>query len=339
MLMLAKSDLYWSQLLRSSPILAFLVVRCWHFDGQPEEGAAERIRRYIRQKRSGICAAMGFPSDQRTVRLVSRMQMCREGLVTHLLLLRALLRWESSARDILERGKHVTASQLSRLAIGENWSELFPWDNLQNAAWFFQLPAVRRFWLAQQYLTASRLSELQKAFMEPIKSLACFRSERKAVAYFVEYLKRKNAIMTAAKLLDRSIDGFAWPDPPVPLTETVIPVLSFAALTAEGKRMEHCVAEYAPRIVRGEYYVYRVEGSIPCTLGIQYTGGSWKIDQVKGARNEPVQDQSISKMLDDWLRSAPAQKRNSSARCEYLQEISKISGLSTIRALDWSPEL
>ena len=334
MLMLAKSDLYWSQLLRSSPILAFLVARCWHFDGQPEEGATVRIRRYLRQKRSGICAEMGFPSDQRTVRLISRMQLCREGLVTHLLLLRALLRWEPSARDILERGKHVTASQLSRLAIGENWSELFPWDNLQHAAWFFRLPAVRRFWLAQQFLTASRLSDLQKAFMDPIKSLACFRNERKAVAYFVEYLKRKNAIMTAAKLLDRSIDGFAWPDPPIPPTKQITPVLSFAALEAEGKRMEHCVAEYAPRIVRGDYYVYRIEGSIHCTLGIQYTGGSWKVDQVKGKRNKPVQDQRTSKMLDAWLRSAPVQNRIFSARWEYLQAISKVCGLPTIRALD-----
>lgn len=338
MLLLAKSDLYWSQLLKNSPILAFLVARCWHFDGQPEEGAGDRIRRYVRLKRSGICGELGFPSDQRTVRLVSRMQICREGLVTHLLMLRTLLRWEPSARDILERGRHITASQLSHLAIGENWSELFPWDDLQNTKWFFQLPAVRRFSLAQQYLTATRLSELQKVFLEPIKSLACLRNERKASAYIDAYLKRKKSIMTAVKRLDRSFDCSAWPDPPIPSTETITPVLSFAALEAEGKRMDHCVAEYASRIVHGDYYVYRVEGSIPCTLGIHYTGGSWKIDQIKGERNEPVQDQSISKMLDDWLRSAPAQIRNSSARCEYLQKISKVCGLPTIRAFDASAE-
>ena len=325
MFLLAKSVPYWLQLLRSSPVLAFMVARCWHFDGYPQEGAEVRIRRYVGFKRSAICAAMGFPSDQKTVRLISRMHMCKEKIIGNLLLLRELLHWEPATRDILNRGGYVSTHQLCRLALGDRWNDWISPENLAGLVWFFKLPAARRYWLADRYLSAVSLSDLLKAFLKPARGLWHFRNERQAVSYFVEYHRRRAAIWKAEEQL--KLNAFGWPEPPIQPTEKINPVLSVEALEREGRQMRHCVASYASKIFLGDYYVYRVEGPAHCTLGIRYRDGSWKIDQLKAERNEQPPDDSIFKMVDDWLLSAPQNKRQSSARGDFLAAISKLSGL------------
>ena len=328
MFLLAKTVPYWLQLLRSSPVLAFMVARCWHFDGQPQDGAWARIHRYVRLKRSAICGEMGFPSDPRSLRLILRVQMSKERLIGNLLLLRALLHWEPATRDILNRGGFITSHQLSRLASGDRWHEWPCSESLQRLTWFFKLPAARRYWLADRFLSASSPSELAKAFLRPAKELWRFRNERQAVAYFVDLDRRRSAIWKAEEILKRS--DLPWPDPPIQPTAKILPVLSLKALQKEGKEMRHCVATYTPKIFLGDYYVYRVSGSTPCTLGIRYADGSWKIDQLKGPLNAPPPDEGIFQMINDWLLSAPPKCRYSSARGEYLAAISKLSGLQLL---------
>lgn len=324
MFLLVKTDPYWLQLLRSSPVLAFMVARCWHFDGLPQEESADRVRRYVRLKRSSICAAMGFPSDPRTVRLILRMQMCEKNIIRNLLLLRELLHWEPATRDILNRGGYITTHQLSRLALGDRWLGLHPVDNFRGLAWFFKLPAARRYWLADRYFSACSLSDLLNAFLKPVRGLGQFRNERQAVSYFVDFQRRRAAIWRAEEHL--RLNAFGWPEPPIQPTERITPVLSVEVLEREGQQMRHCVASYSSQIFLGDYYVYRVEGLTPCTLGIHYRDRSWKIDQLKGERNEkPTED--TFKMVKDWLITAPKQNRDSSIRRQYLQAISKLCGL------------
>ena len=320
---LAETVPYWFQLLRHSPVLAFMVARCWHFDEQPQKGAEVRIRQYVRLKRSTICEAMGFPSDPRTVRLISRMQIC-EDLVQNLLILRELLRWEPATRDILNRGGYITTHQLSRLALGDRWHEWLSVVNLVGLTWFFKLPAARRYWLADRYYSACSPSDLSKAFMKPVRGLWQFRNERQAVSYFADYQRHRSAIWKAEEQL--KLNAFGWPEPPIQAAENITPVLSIEALEREGQQMRHCVASYASRVFLGDYYVYRVECSIPCTLGIHYKDSSWKIDQLKGEHNEkPPED--IFKMVNDWLITAPKPNRDLSIRRQYLQTISKLCGL------------
>ncbi len=286
MFLLAKTIPYWLQLLRSSHVLALMVARCWIFDGHPQKGAEVRIRKYVRLKRSAICEAMGFPSDPKAVRLILRMQMCKENVIRNLLLLRELLQWEPATRDILNRGGHITTHQLSRLALGDRWHEWPFAERLTSLAWFFKLPAARRYWLADRYLSAGSLGDLSKAFLKPAKGLWRFRNERQAVSYFVDYHRRRAAIWTAEEKLKLNVLG--WPEPPIQPTERITPVLSVQALEREGRQMRHCVASYTSKIFLGDYFVYRVEAMPPCTLGIHYRDSSWQIDQLKGQSNEKL---------------------------------------------------
>jgi hypothetical protein len=326
---LAKALPYWLQLFRSSPVIAFLVARCWHFDGQPEEGAGLRISRYVQMKRSAICESMGFPSDPRTVRLISRMHI-NPMLVQNLLLLRELLRWEPATRDILDRSRHVSVRDLTEVAIGNRRSEFASWENIHQAAWFFKLPAAKRYWMAEHYFEGCRPRELDHLFLEPPRPLDWFRSERRAVSWIVSYQQRSLSIWLAKQKLN--VNGFGWPAPPIPPAPSINPVLSAEALEAEGKQLSHCVATYVERVLLGNYYVYRVEGSVRSTLGIKYGNGSWIIDQLKGERNaEPPAE--VFMLVNDWLLSAPTQKRDTSMRQAYLDAISELSGLPLLKRL------
>ena len=335
MFRLAKDVPYWLQLLRSSPVLAFVVARCWHFDGLPQDGADARIRAYVRMKRIDICAAMGFPAYRWSVQIFSRMQIWSEEMVQILLLLRALLRWEPSARDIFDRkkrlGQFLGPTELKQLAIGERWGDFSLFENIDELAWFFQLPAAKRYWLADYYKRVALKNALNDVFLESVKPLASFRNERSAVSFITNYRKRGLVIWRATEQLEKRIKDFTWPEPPLPATDSILPILSNEALEKEGRNLRHCVATYGQRVLLGEYYVYRVEGSPRCTLGIQYVDGAWKIDQLKGERNEAPSDPGVFEKVNAWLLSASVEKRDTSSRMEYLKAISDITGFPVRR--------
>lgn len=329
LLALAKSEPYWLQLFRSSPVIAFLVARCWHFDDQAEVGAGLRTSRYVRMKRSAICGSMGFPSDPRTVRLISRMHI-NEELVQNLLLLRELLRWEPATRDILDRSKHVSTRDLMEIAVGYRRSQVVSPEDIHQLTWFLKMPAAKRYWMLEHYLEACRPRELDYLFLEPPRPLDQFRSERSAVSWIVNYQQRSLSIWLAKQKLN--VRDYGWPDPPIPPAPPITPVTSAEELEAEGKQLSHCVGSYVEQILLGNYYVYRVEGSVRSTLGIQYGNNSWIIDQLKGERNAKPPEE-ILKLVNDWLLSAPTQERDTSMRQAYLHAISELSGLPLLKRL------
>ena len=93
---LAEKVPYWWQLANSAPVLAFMVARCWCFDGLPKEGFIERVKKYVLLKRTEICEVMGFPANDRTVRLLQRVWINSEDstpfLIADLKVMNMLLR-------------------------------------------------------------------------------------------------------------------------------------------------------------------------------------------------------------------------------------------------------
>jgi hypothetical protein len=272
---------------------------------------------------------MGFPPNERSVRLLSKVRTCRAEMVGHLHLLRELLRWEPSTWNILDRTRYITEKQLTELAVGRKiaWADFTSWESIPGLSWFFQLPAAERHWLASQYVDIPKLDEIEKAFMEPLMLLPRFRGVRKAASYLFDYKRRRKAIQESKAQLSQGIDTFGWPNPPIPPTRGITPVISFVELEQVGRKMHNCIATYAPRILFGDYYVYLVEGPCPCAVGICYTNGAWKIDQIECEDCKPPPDRHTSSVVEDWLQSAPPQERNSSIRKKYLQAISKLCGL------------
>ena len=80
--------------------------------------------------------------------------------------------------------------------------------------------------------------------------------------------------------------------PPVLGAHWLVPLTSAAALEAEGWEMGHCVETYADDVLRGTSYIYRVSGwgLDRSTLELQRSGTSWRIGQLLGRGNEPVDE-------------------------------------------------
>jgi len=139
------------------------------------------------------------------------------------------------------------------------------------------------------------------------------------------YLKNARAISRARGQVNHG--SLVWPDPPIEAVDNILPLLSVEALQSEGKELGHCIDIYKGRIFQGTYYAYRLQGKCRCTVGIEYSRGSWLIDQVRGKSNEKITDPEILMLLKEWLSLAPGLNAHRSLQLNYLNEISRICSL------------
>ena len=331
LVVLAESSPHWWQLLQTAPVLAFMVARCWHFDGLPEEEAPARVPKYLLLRRTAICEVLGFPPREKTVRLLSKIDLYSSGnWISPLLFLRESLRWDSLAYDIFEKTARITEDEIDWLVGGTlPWiKEFLNWGGTNDLKWFFRMPTAKRHWIGCLFQKATTgLNETEAAFLEPPNAAVVFRSARKAIAYLEGYRLRRAAIAEAEVEVCRHVEPRFWPEPPIEPSGRILPVLSMEMLTSEGTLLRHCVSEYAARILRGTFYVYRVNASQRCTLGIRYDQGVWLLDELRAMNNDRVTDPAITKEVQAWLDSAPAEKRTVSPRSNYLLAVSERCGL------------
>jgi len=96
----------------------------------------------------------------------------------------------------------------------------------------------------------------------------------------------------------------AFPPPPIPGTDTIIPLTSFAELKKESSLQGNCVGRsrsYAVGVVEGTQYIYRVLAPAHHTLCIGRRGHSiWVIEELKGFRNARAQE-TARKQVQSWL--------------------------------------
>ena len=345
---LGKSCPYWWQLFQTAPVLAFMVARCWHFDGLPETGASERIHKYLSLRRTAICEALGFPSCERTLRILSKIILDQPShWFPYLFLLRELLKQEPSALEVLGQIPKITTRDLNLLILGAHTTDdVFNFSgDVSHLAWFLRMPTIKRHWIGNLYAaglherTTLQFSKnfagdpfefdlVFNAFMEPIKPLAAFTNERKVVAYLQECRMRRKVFCDALTHVSQTFESFTWPDSPLEPTDRIVPLLSAAELKEEGQLMNHCVASYTFQMMRGDYFVYRVLTSPRCTLGIRFIHGGWTMDQLCAVDNATVVDPAIIAMVEEWLLSTfRKQTEGGSYFWNYLTAISEHSGL------------
>lgn len=294
---------------------------------------------YVRLRRREICGKLGFPSSEKTVRLLERFLLSSEQqtplVIADLKILRQLLRWEPGTYPILENRGQFGREEIHHLATGRNpsdWPEWIPkrqldfWMGLPASEWFFRLPAPVRFHLAGLYISAAYTQEdmVVMAFLEALPPFRHLRNERKARSYLQSYLQKVESIVEARTgLLD---DTTEWPSPPLEPIEGISPIESFEDLERESLAMDHCIVSYSDRIFLGYYYAYRLETPCRGTVGIRFSEGRWVIDQVRGHRNEDLSDPEITGILHAWVStSSPA--GNGIPRSQIWKELSASCGL------------
>lgn len=341
---LAESIPYWWQLANSAPVLAFMVARCWCFDGLPKEGFIERVKRYVLMKRTEICRVMGFPSDKRTLRLLERVWINSEDstpyLIADLQVFNMLLRWEPSSYEIWKHEKYISDRDIYMVATGCHLSRDCPWTfrkyhfwfSLPKSEWFFRLPLPKRMCLTDLYGHAARHYDrfpVHQHFLKDLTPLFRLRSYQKADTYLREFLVKLDAI--EAVFDELHIHPTSWPEPPIDAGELMAPMSSTKELQREGEEMSHCVYSYHSEIAQGDYYAYRMEKPCRCTVGICFSQGSWKIDQIKGVNNTKVDNPEVERLVEEWLANSPNLSVRRSMQRDLLNAISKACGIPLLK--------
>lgn len=96
------------------------------------------------------------------------------------------------------------------------------------------------------------------------------------------------------------------PPPPIPGTDTIIPLTTLKELKQEGVEQQNCVGIYGPRMARGDTYVYKVLSPERATLSIiRDPGGTWHRRQIRIARNREPTPFTV-RAVDEWLASHAA---------------------------------
>lgn len=78
---------------------------------------------------------------------------------------------------------------------------------------------------------------------------------------------------------------YHFPEPPLPGTDTLVPIRDSAVLYKEGKSMQHCVFSYMDAIRSGRSYIYQMLAPARATLEIVPSGRRWVLRQLRGVRN------------------------------------------------------
>ena len=92
--------------------------------------------------------------------------------------------------------------------------------------------------------------------------------------------------------------------PPIPEIPGEIEALtSPEALVNEGEAQGNCVASYAPKVERGDTFIYRVLKPERATLSVvrQQCSRSWRIGELEGRFNTPASDR-VERRVAEWLR-------------------------------------
>ena len=92
-----------------------------------------------------------------------------------------------------------------------------------------------------------------------------------------------------------------FPPPPLPGTDSIVPIVSVQELIEEGRKQANCVGSYDSRVKDGKYYVYQVLSPQRATLAIvQSADSNWRIDELKTRGNNPASKETLG-AVNAWL--------------------------------------
>jgi hypothetical protein len=98
------------------------------------------------------------------------------------------------------------------------------------------------------------------------------------------------------------------PDPPLPGTDTIVPLQTTVELVREGEAQRNCVASYARLVRNGRMAIYKVLAPERATLSLVRGAQGWRLDQLAGPCNRPVGPRT-REVVRDWLATHRALRR------------------------------
>jgi hypothetical protein len=292
---LHQSDIF-LDLARSNRVLAYCLANNAEFRSKEDDIGARLAVPHSHRKRREILEWLGFPPRESVVKLLGRLDPQVATLSTLRYLKSALHRNHMigqalAHQPILNCGvisllcspgtkELVSSALLKEVAASE--------DEVMNS------PTLERLERAMELLRCMRV----RRDIRPLQSIAAVNSFHDDVSEeYPVFLEQRR--MRHKKNKERPKHLF--PDPPVPGTDTIVPITSLYAIRRESQEQRNCVRHYAPQVTNGNVYIYRVLAPERATLAIAPApDGSWHRYELALKANRRV-SQETAAHVDHWL--------------------------------------
>lgn len=309
-------------LAKANPVLAYCLANNAEFRGTTPEAAAEQAVWYSHRKQKVILGWLGFEASDSLARWFrkilpgvvypSLMRRLRGTLKHQSELLGVLAHLPVASRGVLELVSHPDMARLatpkllhevarrSDEALAEQVAEtihagLTLWREMgrEDAGLrpFQSIARVLRF--------QTDMDREYQAFQERREAARVEEARRLRLAAAARVRERREL---AAQARHRAlVRQRPFPPPPLPGTDTIIPLTSDEALRREADEQQHCVSAYGLTVREGNVYCYKVLAPQRATLSIaKAPDGSWRRSQLVMARNAPTSCVTVN-AVEEWL--------------------------------------
>ncbi len=275
----------------------------------------------LRQRRRKICAALGFPSCERVVRILSKVQpqACYVDLL-------ARVRGAFRNPSLLSILSHLTVIGAVELTVAADLGDcpnvsftlfedlVMHFTRETNEEWRSILrqtsnllqprPDENRLF---EWADPSRDEMLTRIAHGDVRKLRSVMHVRRSYYRFWNRLVDLTTFDPSNDYAD--LAEMQFPAAPLPGIDIIQPIHSGAVLVDEARSMGHCVLDYAEHVAVGCGYLYRVLNPERATLWIARRNSVWGIEQLAGVRNQAV-SLATKYTVESWLRQTQALIQN-----------------------------
>lgn len=273
-------------LAQSNPALAYALASNWVFHQPAVSQPMRAARALVNKKQRHIMAWLGFPTTEQVRRILAKIPPEEIYSVETLLNLRRIL------------GKPEALKMLSHVPVITHAILVFLNDR-------YAMP-----FLAPNFINELSLMRKQPKW-PPVYGM--YFDVRRMVDIDVFMRGRKwNSIEKLQETHDELVEEYnqqtklaptiPFPQPPYCGKKgKVEPISSFYELQAEGRLMSHCIGSYAPAILSGKCYVYRVLAPIRATMSLWRISNQWKLQDIRGSANSRINDKLATELYSELI--------------------------------------
>lgn len=291
----------------SNPALAYALASNWAFHKPAVRQPYRAARSLVWRKQRYILDWLGFDNTEQVCMIFRKLNL---GCISmeNLFRMRNILQ-DRALRKILSHAPEVN----DRLITCLHRLPYDPWMTLDLA------------WVAANDPWPDMFMSMEDVLGDIRKMLSSLGEEDTHIKYrsYQDIRDHHNSLTKRVNVLRLTKRG-AFPKPPFPGTESIVPILNPHDLLAEGQEQSNCVVSYANAIYNQSVYIYRVFKPVRATLSIKPNGPKkWRIGQLLQAHNEGVSDEHRILIINE-LNQSSCKKLSLSDGHAPLEDLSEI---------------
>ncbi len=162
------------------------------------------------------------------------------------------------------------------------------------------------------YRDTLRLARLvrRKGFSKGVRR---FKTKEEITRYHERLIRKVNMAMSPAKIKQyEERYGRYLPEPVFAGNKEIVPIRTIRDLVIEGIAMNHCVATYVEKILKGQCTIYKVLSPERATLEVETIESVPRIAQIRLANNAPPGRETFM-AVEKWLHERLEQKDEAQA--------------------------